>query len=193
MCTVFYPCGVYASKPEYSSRHHSVYNLIILNSFILHLRTPNPRQFIRYIPQFKVWFCVLGAFAYSRKAAVGFGMYFYPSVCMYRRDFHWKDFREILCWRRLRKSVEKLHMRLKSVKNSGHFTRRREYVSLLPATCVYHESIFMQNSIFLMVDSDVYRNSTHRTHCCVSIATMVTRTRHSVTSYVLDCGFSWRW
>jgi len=33
MCTICYPCGVYASKPEYSSRHHSVCYLIILNSF----------------------------------------------------------------------------------------------------------------------------------------------------------------
>ena len=45
-------------------------------------------------------------------------------------------------------------MRLKSDKNIGHFARRREYVSLLPATWVYHESIFVQTSIFLMVDRD---------------------------------------
>jgi hypothetical protein len=53
------------------------------------------------------------------------------------------------------KTVEKLHMRVKSDKNSGQFTRRREYVPLPPATWVYHESIFVQTSIFLIVDRDV--------------------------------------
>jgi hypothetical protein len=86
MCTICYPCGVYVSKLEYSSRHHSVCNLIVLNSFILHLRTPNPRKVIRYIPHFKVCFCVLGAFAYSRKATVGVVMYgaFHNVLCDYK-------------------------------------------------------------------------------------------------------------
>jgi len=37
------------------------------------------------------------------------------------------DFREMLCWDILRKSVDKIQMWLKS-KNIGHFTRKPEYV-----------------------------------------------------------------
>ena len=36
-------------------------------------------------------------------------------------------------------------------------------------------------SSFYIVDSDVQLNSTHRTHCCFSTVTMITRTCHSVT------------
>jgi hypothetical protein len=45
----------------------------------------------------------------------------------------WPDFRKMLYWDILRKSVEKIQMWLKS-KNIGHFTRKPEYVSLLLAT-----------------------------------------------------------
>jgi hypothetical protein len=34
---------------------------------------------------------------------------------------------------------------------------------------------------FYIVDSDVWLNNTHIKHCCVSTATVVTRTHHNVT------------
>jgi hypothetical protein len=50
--------------------------------------------------------------------------------------------------------------------------------------------VFLFNTqYFYIVDNDIQLNNRHRTHCCVSIATTVTRTRHHVTLY-LQCLFS---
>jgi len=44
-----------------------------------------------------------------------------PYVLMYQRGSHWTDFREVFYWRLLWKSVEKIHIWLKSDKNVGHY------------------------------------------------------------------------
>jgi hypothetical protein len=60
--------------------------------------------------------------------------------------------------------------------------------------CRLHK--FIINNLFLcnikyfyIVYSDMYLKDTHRTHCCVSTATIVTRTCYNVTLYVyyLSC------
>ena len=47
----------------------------------------------------------------------------------------------------------------------------------------------MQHSIFLYSLHDMQLNKPHRTHCCVSTATVVTRTLHNITFYLhtLSC------
>jgi hypothetical protein len=52
---------------------------------------------------------------------------------MCQRGFHWTDFREILYWPLLLKSVYKIQICLKSGKNIRHFTRRSRRLLLLPA------------------------------------------------------------
>jgi hypothetical protein len=59
----------------------------------------------------------------------------------------------------------------------GHCTWRPAYVLLLPATWIYHKSTVVQYSV-------TCSSTTLRMHCCISTATMVTRTRHYTTYYV---------
>jgi len=51
-----------------------------------------------------------------------------PSVCMEQIGCNWKNFHEILNLSILRKSVEKIQVSLKSVKNNGYFTWRPIYI-----------------------------------------------------------------
>ena len=100
----------------------------------------------------------LGAFAYYRKTPI----HVRPSVCpvclsvcvsvrMHQRGSHWTDFREVLCWGLLRRSIGKLHIWWKLDKNIGHFTWRPKYVSFLPVTHIRHRSGFVQHSSLLVL------------------------------------------
>jgi len=49
---------------------------------------------------------------------------------------------------------------------------------------------FLCNILYLyIVDSDIYLNNTHRTHCCLNTATVVTRINNNVTLCVHRLSF----
>ena len=62
----------------------------------------------------------LGAFAKSRKAAIGFVM----SVLPRHLGYHWTDFHDTRYLRIFRKSTDKIQVSLKSDKSNGYFTWR---------------------------------------------------------------------
>jgi len=61
----------------------------------------------------------LGAFEQLRKATISFVMSICPSARMELLGFHWTDFHEMLYWRIVRKSIEKI-VSLKSEKDKGN-------------------------------------------------------------------------
>jgi len=82
------------------------------------------------------------------------------SVCLsvYRRGFHWTDFREILCWEIAWKSSDELQIRAESYRNFGHFTYlKTQELLLFPAT-QKHFCVTINMSVFLTVKC----SSTHR-------------------------------
>jgi hypothetical protein len=120
-----------------------------------------------------------------------------PSTRMYQRGSHWTDFRKILYWGLLRKSVEKLQIWLKSDKDIRHITWIPTYVLLLPEIQILYKNIFVQQTIFLYCwQLHAAQQYTRRIHCCVANATMITWTHHNVTWYLhslsryLQCHFS---
>jgi hypothetical protein len=60
-----------------------------------------------------------------REATISFVMSVWLSVYMEQLGSHWTDFDEIWHLSLFRKSVEKIKVSLKSVKNNEHFTSRR--------------------------------------------------------------------
>jgi hypothetical protein len=114
-----------------------------------------------------------------------------PSVHINQRGSHWMDFCEILYLWLLLKFVDKLQICLKS--NKKYLALYVQIVILL--YCWQQYEIFCSSPQwkgnpflrfhgktrrFYIVDSYVYVNNTKVTHCCVSMATVVTWTRHSV-------------
>jgi hypothetical protein len=105
---------------------------------------------------------------------------------MYQHESNWMDFREIsyrgVSW----KSVEKFQIlfNIRQKCRVRYMNTSVGLISLLPATWVRHKNTSVQHSVLLHCwQRDVHQQS-HRTHCCVSSATMVTRTRHSAACYV---------
>ena len=62
---------------------------------------------------------LLGAFAKLRTPTISFVISVYPFVRMEQLSSHWTDFDEIWCLRVFRKSVKKIQVSLKTVKNNG--------------------------------------------------------------------------
>lgn len=54
---------------------------------------------------------------------------------------------------------------------------------MLPSSYIRHKSTFHSTQYPFIVDTDMQFNKTHRTHCCFSTATMVTRKNHSFVVY----------
>jgi hypothetical protein len=102
---------------------------------------------------------VFGAFAPSREAPLTFVMSVRPSVDMYQRGSHWKDFREIWCLRLLRIYVEKLKIWLKS-------DTLPKYVLLLPATLSRHKTVFSCDKLSGCKDS---RGGINIRRTCLSV------------------------
>jgi hypothetical protein len=71
----------------------------------------------------------LREFAKLRKAIISCGLSVCLSVRMEQLGPHWTNFYEIRYSNIFRKSVEKIEVSLKSVKNNGYFTWRCLYVS----------------------------------------------------------------
>jgi hypothetical protein len=63
-----------------------------------------------------------GAFAKLRKDTISFAMSIRLSVRIHKHGSHWTDCHEVWYLRIFRKSVEKLHVSLKSDKNKRYFT-----------------------------------------------------------------------
>jgi hypothetical protein len=70
----------------------------------------------------------LGVFTKLRKATINFVRSVRPSVRMEQLGSHWTDFHEISYVIIFRKTVEKIHVSLKSEKINGHFTWKPIYI-----------------------------------------------------------------
>ena len=101
-------------------------------------------------------------------------------VRIYQRGYHWTDSRGIWYWGLAENLLRKSKFILNRVKISGTlhedqrvFCCRRHKVTM--KHCYATPDVFMLT---------VTRSSTiHRTHCCFSMATMVTWARHSVITH----------
>ena len=113
--------------------------------------------------------------------AINLDPYFMASDRTYQRASAMTDLCEIWYWGILWKSVEKLQIWLKP--NTFH-----EDLNMLYC-CWRHKFVIKaflcNNQYCYIVNSDMYLNDKQRTHCCVSTATIVTRTRRDVTRYAL--------
>jgi len=115
-----------------------------------------------------VWF--LGTFAWSRKALLVCPV----GIC--QSGSHWTDLREIWYWGVPWKSVEIIQIWLKSGRNIRHFTWGTQERFIVPGDIKSLQKHFCTDlSIFICWQWPV-GNSTQRTQCGFSIATMVTRT-----------------
>ena len=85
----------------------------------------------------------LGALAELRKTTISFVMPVRPSVRMEQLDSHWKDFYDIWYLKIIRKSVEKIHVLLKSDTNNVYFTLRPIYIF-----SSYLAEFFLEREIF---------------------------------------------
>jgi len=107
----------------------------------------------------------------TKKAPISFVASVCRSVSMYQLGSRRKNFcGEIWYWGLVWKSVEKLHIWLKSDAASAH-------VLLLPAINILHKGIFVQHSVFLCCWQKRSPKYTHNTFW-LSTVTVVTRTRH---------------
>jgi hypothetical protein len=115
------------------------------------------------------------------------------SVRTYQRGYHWTDFREICYWVLLRKSVDKSQIWSKSEKSMGHFTWKRTYFYTVDSYRIFCGLTTVQKEPtlacrwqrFHIVNSYMWVNNSARgTNFSVSMATVVTRTRHSFMLYV---------
>ena len=106
---------------------------------------------------------------------------------MYQHSSHWTDFREIWYWRLSRKS-RKIPSLAKVGQNIVHFTWRPSMFYCCPRHKFAIKAFLYNTKYFCIVICDTDQQYT--TRCCVYIATMVARIRHSVTSLHVLC-LSW--
>jgi len=154
-------------------------------------------------------YCFIFSFVMSDRSSVCL------SVCLYQHGSHWTDFREIWYWGLLRKPAETLQISLQLDKNIGYFTWRPQDVYIVHSSTklLYLDESVKRTLVELnaklntsIVDSYMQvNNSINVRYCWVSMATMVTRTRHNVTLHVhfrlflwkqvntQDLRFSWRY
>jgi hypothetical protein len=119
------------------------------------------------------------------------------TIRTYQRDSHRTHFGEINYWEHLRKSVEKLQIWLKFDSSVGQLTWRPKTIDSNTKQSVAGSSaketyswVSKAKPSVLLVNScmKVNYNTTKGTHCCLSMATMFTPTRHNIKFYV-HCQF----
>ena len=131
----------------------------------------------------------LCTFAYSRKAPATFVV----SVRTYQHGFQWTEFYEIWYWRltEICRENQIFFSQWGGVGGwiSGNLHEDPDSFSLFPTTSIHLKSVSMQLSVCVCQ----WRfDQEYATHCCVSIVTLVTRTRHNVTYiYIASWPSSW--
>jgi hypothetical protein len=101
---------------------------------------------------------------------------------MYQRVSYWANLCEIWYWGDLRKSVEKIQVWLRSVKNNGYLTWNPKMAYCCRSHKFVIKAFFVQlliYSIFILL-AVTCSSIIHREPIVFSIATIVTRTTHDV-------------
>ena len=98
----------------------------------------------------------------------------------------WTDFRVIWYWGVHINLSRNSQIWLKSGKNLWNSAWRPKWALLLLASYIRHKSIYVQHSLGVYC-WQWFCSTIHRTHCCVSAGTMITRMRHMLHVPRLPC------